>query len=80
MEDAVLAGKALLMYQKFIKEKSFLHLDLPQELIAEIEDVVLNEVQKILEFSQEFSRKNCSSRNVSLKISSQKLRNYVRQS
>jgi hypothetical protein len=45
MDEAVLAGKALLMYQKFIKPESFLNLDLPKEIVEEIEQVVLNEVR-----------------------------------
>lgn len=51
MEPAGLAGKALLMYQKFIKPESFLNLDLPQDLVAEIEEVVLNEVEFDFEMS-----------------------------
>jgi hypothetical protein len=45
LDEALLAGKALLMYQKFIKPGSFLNLDLPKEIITEIEQIVLDQVK-----------------------------------
>lgn len=44
MEPAILAGKASLMYQKFIKPGSFLHIEIPEEIVEEIELVVLDQV------------------------------------
>lgn len=38
-----MAGKALLLYQKYIKPMSFLDMNIPEELRMDIEEVLLNE-------------------------------------
>lgn len=48
MPSEVQPGKALIIYQKFVKKDSFLSLELDNPFIAPIEAVLLNEVRALI--------------------------------